>query len=68
MASGVSSTGCSRCHAALPRSSSDSTQPAANIGQISWPRYMVKLVSWPMVSSPCHTSQPPTPSVSAWPR
>jgi hypothetical protein len=36
--------------AARPRSISDSTQPAANIGQISWPRYIVKLVSAPMVS------------------
>jgi hypothetical protein len=48
----------------LPRSSSDSTQPAANIGQISWPRYMLKLVSWPTVSCDCQTSQPPTPSTS----
>jgi len=62
--SGASSTGCSRSHAALPRSSSDSTQPAANIGQINWPRYRLKLVSWPTVSWSCQTIQPPTPSVS----
>ena len=61
---GASSTGCSRPQAALPRSSSDSTQPAANIGQISCPRYRLKLVSWPTVNSPRHTSQPPTPRVS----
>ena len=38
--SGASSSGCRRASAARPRSISDSTQPAANIGQISWPRYM----------------------------
>jgi hypothetical protein len=62
--SGAVSTGSSRAHAARPRSINDSTQPAANIGQISWPRYIVKAVSWPTVSSCRHTSQPPTDSVS----
>ncbi len=40
---------------ARPRSISVTTQPAANMGQISWPRYIVKLVSAPTVSSFCQT-------------
>jgi hypothetical protein len=63
--SGARNSGSSRAHAALPRSMSDSTQPAANIGQMSCVRYMVNAVSCPMEISPCQTSAPPTPSVSA---
>jgi hypothetical protein len=61
MLGGSRSTGSSRAQAARPRSSSDSTQPIANIGQISWPRYIVKAVSWPTVICCCQTNQPPTP-------
>ena len=63
--SGASNTGDSRAHAARPRSSSASTQPAANIGQISWPRYIVNAVSWPMLISCRATSQPPMASAIA---
>ena len=63
MDSGVSSVGCKRPQAARPRSIKDKTQPAANIGQINWPKYILNAVNVPMVSAPCQTSAPPSPSV-----
>ena len=52
---GACSIGSSRSQAARARSNSDNTQPAANIGQINCPKYMLKLVSAPIVSCDCHT-------------
>jgi hypothetical protein len=46
------------------RARSISVPAGANIGQINWPRYIEKLVSWPTVSSWRQTKYPPTPSVS----
>ena len=54
-AKGASKVGCKRPQAARPRSSKAKTQPMANIGQINCPKYMLKAVSAPTLSSPCHT-------------